>query len=238
MNRIARIFAVALILAVGLTVNASAQTNYTLTTKVFDKYLGANGSVFYDAPVIQPDLFVAFQNGVYADLWASRGDAGQWGEDFDSEINVSGGWANEFFDGGILYIATEPSASDVLEFYLGITTRELGGWAKVYLKAEHYLAMTGNNPARGTITRFGLQGSQERGRLGFDWKVGGFYDTGAFGFSEGTLAECGVATFYNFEKVAWLSLGSTLKATTPIHLNHDDGREFNYAVGLVSKVTF
>lgn len=238
MNRIARIFAVAFILSVGFTVNASAQTSYTLTTQVFDKYLGADGGVFYDGPVIQPDIFVSFQNGVYADLWASRGNKAGWGDDFDSEVDFNLGWADNNFDVGVLYILSPPSVSDVLELYLGITTKEFGGGAKAYLKVEHYLPMKGIDPARGTITRLGLEGGKELGRFNVDWKLGGLYDTGAFGYSDGILAEGDVTLLYTSDHFKWLSLGPTLKATTPIHLNHDDGREFNYAVGVVSKISF
>jgi hypothetical protein len=234
MKKISRIVAFALLLAVGFTVNASAQTG-TVTFKYIDKYLGSNGGIFFDGPVIQPDIFVSFQNGVYADLWASRGDRGQWGEAFDSEIDFNAGWADENFDVGVLYIYSEPSASDVLNLYATATTDELVGGIKVFFKLEHYLAMEGNDPGRGSFTHLGLKGDRTLGNFNFGWTVEAFYDTGAFGFSDGTLVSGKATLLYDFGQ---LSLGPMIKATTPIHIANDDGREFDYAVGLVSQFTF
>lgn len=227
-------FVLVLLLSVGLTVNASAQTT-TFTTKVLDKYLGSNGGIFFDGPVVQPDVLVCFQNGVCFDLWGSRGDRGQWGEAFDSEIDFNGEWANENFNAGILYIYSEPSASDVLNLYTTVTTDELIGGIKVYIKLEHYLAMEGNDPGRGSFTHLGLKGDRTLGHFSFGWTVEAFYDTGAFGFSDGTLAAGKATLLYDF---GWLSAGPMIKATAPIHLANDDGREFDYAIGLVSQVTF
>lgn len=229
------VFVFVLLLAVGVTVNSASAQTTTVTLKYIDKYLGSNGGIFFDGRVFQPDVFVSFQNGVYADLWASRGDRGKWGEAFDSEIDFNAGWADENFDVGVLYILSPPSASDVLNLYATATTDELVGGVMVFLKLEHYLAMDGNDPGRGSFTHLGLKGDRTLGNFNFGWTVEAFYDTGAFGFSDGTLAAGKATLFYDFGQ---LSLGPMVKATMPIHLASDDGREFDYAVGLVSQFTF
>ncbi len=228
-------FVLALFLSVGLTVNASAQTNYTITTKLIDKYLGSNGGVFFDGPVVQSDVLRCFENGICVNLWVSRGDRGQWGEATDSEVDINGEWSDENFNVGILYIFSPPSASDVLNLYATATTDELAGGIKVFFKLEHYLAMEGNDPGRGSFTHLGLKGDRTLGNFNFGWTVEAFYDTGAFGFSDGTLASGKATLLYDFGQ---LSFGPMIKATTPIHIANDDGREFDYAVGLVSQFTF
>lgn len=236
MKKISRIVAFALLLAVGFTVNASAQTNYTVTTKFFDTYRGANGGIFYDGPVVQSDLFISFQNGIYADLWASRGNKAGWMDDFDSEVDYNAGWANSNFDLGVMYIdVAKLSASDVLQLYAKVATREFQGGLQGRFVIEHYLAMSGNDPARGTITRLHLMQNVVVGHGSLGWKLGAFYDTGAFGFAEGTVGEGEISLLYNMGR---LSAGPLVKCTAPISLSRDDGRESGCAFGLIIKPTF
>jgi hypothetical protein len=235
MKKISRIVAFALLLAVGLTVNASAQT-YSFTTKFFDTYRGANGGLFYDGPVIQSDLFISFQNGLYGDLWVSRGGKARWMDEFDSEVDYNAGWANDILDLGVMYIDVSTlAASDVFQLYTKLSTREFQGGLQGRFVVEHYLAMSGNDPARGTITRLHLMQNVVVGHGSLGWKLGAFYDTGAFGFAEGTVGEGEISLLYNMGR---LSAGPLVKCTAPISLSRDDGRESGCAFGLIIKPTF
>lgn len=208
---------------------------FTVTSQFFDKYRGGNGGLFYNGAVNQSDIFVAFPNGLYGDFWVSRGGKGRWMGDFDSEVDVNAGWANETFDFGTLYIVTADLApSDVLELYAKVSVG-IGHGVRLHFAFEHYLAMDGNDPARGTITRLGLKGSATIGRGKLDWGLGGFYDTGAFGFAEGTVGEGKASLLYS---IGQLSLGPVVKCTAPISLSRDDGRTAGCAAGLLLKTGF
>ncbi|MEN9405194.1 MAG: hypothetical protein RLY47_153 [Candidatus Parcubacteria bacterium] len=227
---------VALALMFGLTVNSASAQTYSFTTKLIDTYRGANGGLFYDGPVIQSDLFISFQNGLYGDLWVSRGGKAGWMDEFDSEVDYNAGWANNILDLGVMYIDVSTlAASDVFQLYTKLSTREFQGGLRGRFVVEHYLAMSGNDPARGTITRLHVMQSRVLGRGSLDWKLGAFYDTGAFGFAEGTVGEGEVSLLYNMGR---LSVGPLVKCTAPISLSRDDGRESGCAFGIVIKPTF
>ncbi len=80
----------------------------TITPQVYSKYLGGNGAIFYDSPVAQIDVFVAWRNGIYADAWKS------FGSGFGNENDLSVGWTKQLKHGWyinpeLLYIDASPS---------------------------------------------------------------------------------------------------------------------------------
>lgn len=97
-----RIFLVALVMMFPWTTMAVAEDDVaiTVTPEIWSQYLGSGGSVLYDEPVAQIDVFVAFPKGVgilpagtYIDIWGSAGlDDNDTSSEYGDEVDLSIGW--------------------------------------------------------------------------------------------------------------------------------------------------
>lgn len=221
-------------------VETEPAVSYTLTTKALEKYLGSNGGVFHPHECFQPDLLVSLPRGFYADLWASRTEGNWWGS-FGDEADLTLGKLGEGYDIGIAYFAiVEIAPADVVQLYAKFSMGGLdhdGHKLAPYLWLEHYFPTSGNSPVKGSMLRAGgSHGWAINDRWSFSQQIGAFYDTGAFGFAEGTLAEWNAQLL--FAVTPKLSLGVTAKCAAPIALSFDDGREGDCTGGLVSVTSF
>ena len=110
--------AVAVLVVVALTASfVSAEdkdkVSVTVTSVVLSKYIGSAGSLAYDKPVWQTDIFISLPKGFYIDLWHS-GDLrhGLGSQNYGNEIDWTFGWSPTFkwaqVDVGATYI-DEPS---------------------------------------------------------------------------------------------------------------------------------
>ncbi|HPW34809.1 MAG TPA: hypothetical protein PK367_03595 [Candidatus Paceibacterota bacterium] len=130
-----------------LPVFSSAQS-FTLNTKVFSRYLGQNGGIFHDSPVIQTDLWAEWNSGVYADIWWSiPADMSNFHDGFANEIDYNLGWAGSAgdfnLDFGLLYIDVSPLVNVYNDFYspygeIGKSFDIAGEKIAPYLRIEYY----------------------------------------------------------------------------------------------------
>src|SRR4051812_47181458 len=70
-------------------------------TSVTSKYLApGTGSTLSKDPAVQSDVFVAFPNGAYVDLWNSRSLRGSWDDgSFGNELDYGIGWKGKVAEG-------------------------------------------------------------------------------------------------------------------------------------------
>lgn len=197
----------------------SSLVSFTLTTTLFNQYLGANGDIFYDGPVIQPDLFIAFPNGLYADVWVSRAD-GNLGEDFGDELDLTVGWSNERLD--VSAARFWVLGGDVAQLKAVFAPWLLDYGANSFIldtKIEYYWPTASGGPAEGTMLRIGLSYSRQLSeRWSLSQRGGVFWDSGAFGYERGYLAEWRGGVSFSWKG---MSIGPVVKFTTPIDLDHD-----------------
>ena len=92
------IIALAMIVMIVSVVNA--EVSGSLSTKVLPKYVNGDGVIFYDKPVVWTNLFIGSSNGLYVDLWDSKGFSGQ---NYGNEIDLDGGYAKDGLEIGMAY---------------------------------------------------------------------------------------------------------------------------------------
>ena len=186
-------------LAVSTSVATAGETNsgwdasVTLKTLVADKYLGfGSGCMFYHKPVIQSDLFVAFKNGAYVDVWNSTAFE-HFNRNFGTEQDLGIGWAGPLTKLGLnlpnwsLDIGTtlfdEPpveniGAGDV--FFNHIKLSRDCKWMTVNAMFENFLFLPHSQAHGANLLSLGA--SKEvtfcRDRLVLSASLSGVYDTG------------------------------------------------------------
>lgn len=214
------------------------EVNSTVTCKLFNEYLGANGGVFYDKPVVQCDVFVSTESGFYGDLWVSKPE-GSWMANFGSEVDITpigkmGRIGSLGYDIAIAYYAIWDAGTDladVLNPYAEINGKlghELGTW---YLKYEYYMPVSGDAPRRGNMLRLGVRNSNPLGRGALSLKGEVFYDSGAFGSDEAILADMQASVLWPF---AGMKVGPVVKYYTPLtSVSKADGRHGEVAFGII-----
>lgn len=80
------------VLAMFVSVSAvMAAPSVSVQSVVSDKYVGTDGSELYGAGVIQSDVFMTFENGIYLDIWNSTPFSGL-NENCGSEQDLGFGW--------------------------------------------------------------------------------------------------------------------------------------------------
>lgn len=217
--------------------------SFTLTTTIFDKYLGANGDVFHDAAVVQGSLPIQFRNGVYFVPWFSWANDGYFGSGFGDEVDGTVGFFRGNWDFSAAYFWIAPSAgSDVLQLQVVYKPWSFERGANSFVldtKAEYYLPASSGGPAEGTILRVGLSHTRQLGERWLLSQRGGvFYDTGAFGYQRSILAEWNGSLMVEWKGV---SVGPVVKFATPLALNHNPEfapRSTQWAVGLTVTKNF
>jgi hypothetical protein len=91
-----------------IATNTLTAQDITLTSWTRAQYLGVNGSIFLDNPVIQTDLGLRWDN-LYANIWWSVGlDDSDLNSNFGDEVDLTLGWAKTngrfTWDTGLLYL--------------------------------------------------------------------------------------------------------------------------------------
>ncbi|MFA6495077.1 MAG: hypothetical protein WC246_01220 [Candidatus Paceibacterota bacterium] len=220
---------------IGLFGTMTQAQSITVSAEVFSKYLGGNGAIFYDSPVVQVDTTIAWANGIYVDAWKSCGSG------FGNENDLSVGWTKTLTDGCYLnveglYIDAHPSGdtddnmfSPRLEFgkdfKLGATT------ISPYVRWENYQVQRWTSLMNGGDflfigTKISWQSSERLVSLSTNAKI--VYDKGTFCNDSGYLAQlCARAEMKISKQTA---LVADVKASAP--LTTHDARKNEIAVGV------
>lgn len=227
------VLAVCIISGITASVTNAKDFSVTLSTKVWSEYLGANGAIFHDKPVLQTDLFILLPKGFYLDFWHSAGlNDTDFSSDFGDEIDVTIGWKGTIkgfgVNVGISYFniveLDEIPKGDVMQPYVGLNKgfkiREHSFIP--YVQAEFPFPVKGGTPEKGIFIRGGIHHNwQPTPILAIHQKVGVAYDSGALGFEETGIAEYNVDTRWDVSKKITLDIPS-IKFMTPVTSVSDD----------------
>lgn len=164
-----------------------------LTSKVKDAYLGVNGGVFYDKPVVQSDLYLGLSNGVYADVWVSSGFNGD--RDFDKEIDltvgVNGSAAGiDYTIEASYFVLIVPDVFNIVVEGRKFLTIGHGVPIVPFLRLEGYAPFVDDGPRRGMMAIIGARCPvQITPWLSGSLKAQIRKDTGCFGNDPAVLAQ-------------------------------------------------
>lgn len=173
-------------LCVTLTLFARPATaqDVTVASTAGPVYLGSNGAIFYDGPVLQTEAVISWVSGVFTGVWVST--AGNTALDFDKEMDVFVGYGGEVR--GISYMA-----SMMYLVMQGIDMVQVAGEVSqgpLFFKVEGYAPTQSGGLKRGIMAFGGLRTSSEIGsrtRLLMEGWVQS--DTGTFGYDSALLAQ-------------------------------------------------
>ena len=79
---------------------ADNEISVSFSSKLWPRYLGADGTIYHDEPVLQSDIFISLPKGFYFDIWHSVGlDDTDLSSNFGDEgpnftLGWSGNWKN------------------------------------------------------------------------------------------------------------------------------------------------
>lgn len=207
---------------------ADSADQVVFTSKVKTMYLGGNGAVFYDGPVLQSDLYLGWDSGFFVDVWTST--AANTRRNFDKEIDFIIGYNGQIGD--------MKFAVDVGYFVLVISdvvnlNVDLNPIGPLFLRAELYAPVHSGGPKSGFVPAMGLRNRFSLSPLTTlvieEWLE---YDSGAFGFEKGLFAQGYVGLDVTMTESISLTGGMTWSA--PLK-SINDGRknELSVQVGLV-----
>lgn len=183
----------------------------TASSMVTSKYLGfGTGNVLSKDPAVQSDLFISWKNGLYLDLWNSRGLKGTWNDSsLGNEVDYKIGWKGQVAEKLTLNVAVtyfdEPSvgtfgAGDILYTYAYLT-KEFKHLS-VTAGYENFTTMPESGFHGGNLFNLGVSKSQSlcKDRLNLQASAALVYDTGTLGSHEGLIARGNVAANWNITK--------------------------------------
>lgn len=188
---------IAIILITVFTTSLVAKPSVTLSTEISNKYLTfATGAPLSEEKVIQPNLNVAWDNGVYVNVWASRPLARNVPKsDFSFENDFGIGWAGEFdywmLDISLTYY-DEPALGKFGADDIWFSNLKLShGFGPMNLDLEYggYTARKGSAYEGGHAVSAGISKEidyQERMSLASSAKLA--FDDGGFGLDKGLVA--------------------------------------------------
>ena len=178
---------IALLLSFFAASVASAQ-EVTVTSMVKGAYLGPDGAVWYRHPLLQSDIFVAWDNGVYADLWTSTGFNTR--KDWDKETDITLGYGGKFRQlnysvEGVYFAVMD---GDILhgKLELSVETPKVSPFVRVM----GYVPTRKGGPKEGVLLVGGFKtGFAPSDKVEISLEGSGRHDSGAFGYDEAWLVQ-------------------------------------------------
>lgn len=205
-----------------LLCNAAAEPNIISNTSFSDKYLAFGAGIeLTKTPVIQSDITVSFDNGLYALLWASSSFDKNYGKtrsgaiDFGDEIDLGIGWTGKIkglsVDIGTTYF-DEPfpgsfGVNDVLYTHMRVGKTFTCGYTLTGVW-ENYLTMPHSTPTGGNLV--GLEASKTfklTNKFSTPIMLGAVYDDGGFGAGSGILIRGSATLSYQLNSETVLNGG-------------------------------
>ncbi|MFH0830779.1 MAG: hypothetical protein V1895_01840 [Parcubacteria group bacterium] len=221
-------------------VSAGAEPKFSFGSSLLSQYLGGNGAVFHDKPVLQSNLTISGSSGFYVDLWWSTGlDDSNFDSNFGDEADVTLAWAGELarigVDLGVTYITISPidnlPQDDLVDSFIKMSKGFSVGQNSLspYAKLEKYLSQSDALFGGGTHLRTGMTHSWQFNKA---WNLGqDFYalrDFGAFGNDPGWLGSYSLALNWQARKNLSVTL---LRAKASDALSGMSDRDLELAYG-------
>ena len=208
----------------------------SFSSRIYSKYVGDTGVVFYDRPVVQSEINVSLSKGFYVNLWYSMSLAHAGldtndGNEFDPTLGWSGDVAGFTLDTGITYFDIRPVGSfgrgDVWQPYLEFSKELVPAKAHIispYIKTEYGIPAKGNaREDKGLHVHGGLRHKwQAADSLGISQQAEIAFDDGAFGYTRAWVYSHSLMVSYAVTD--WLSLEVCGKVYAPMLAKADDGR--------------
>lgn len=232
-----------LLLVFSFIYRPSESLGQSLSIQVKDKYLLGKGIVAHNKSVIQTDLYIPLDKGLYLDFWWSSGFNKKLDGGFDDEIDETIGWSGEVknldVDLGIAHFnlfRIDRLDGDVVQPYF-----EIGKNFKVndrhaltpYFRTEIYFPVgwKGVDAKRGAHIFGGIKHYwQALERLTISQKLAAVYDTGTFvNFDHGFLGDYSVGLGWKITDKITIDL-PTFRAVFPL-TDLKDGRKPNTVFG-------
>jgi hypothetical protein len=164
------------------------------TPRVLSKYVDADGVVFYDGLVAQADFTVSVENGLYLNIWQSRGLRGHRVDQVLDETDYHLGWAGEI--GGLAidisggYYDLSPIMKDTRNGIksFAVELRPAGDRPFTpFVSLESYHTKSDADFEGGTRTRVGLEFSLSVGNASIEQSLEVCHEDGAFGLGKATV---------------------------------------------------
>ncbi|MDQ5950652.1 MAG: hypothetical protein QG585_594 [Patescibacteria group bacterium] len=192
-----------LVLSAFFSYTASAQ-DFTVKaqTIVRSQYVGFDdGLGLYPDPVVQGNVSLTHESGVFIDLWYSSGFNSRWATDWDDELDYTVGWSEKvwsldlttslsYFDN---FSVGQVPYNDVIKWgvLLDFPKKEPFCWLSVtpFMSYSLYVIPDGNTPFEGgNVFALGAKTEvvlTEKTRLTSSTSIG--FDDGCFGVKEGFI---------------------------------------------------
>ncbi len=211
--------------------NINIINNATYGVDVRSQYLGVIGSVCYDEPVAQHDLFVSFAHNIYAELWVSHNfDGGQNG---GQEVDYFCGWDNNRFNIGMAYVDLNKlwrSGDDMLYPYVK-WTQKMDAGISVYAEVDGVIDLNVSNNT-GMLGQIGANFSTlESKKFGIVGNAHLLYDDGVFQGKEGLISFFSAGIEYHLTKKTTVRIVN-VKFISPLAAAEDRETEHSLSSGL------
>lgn len=240
------------VVEVAFSENANRDISFTLSSKVYSKYLSelGTGSVCHDKPVIQTDLLISLPKGFYLNIWHSAGLDEGLSSNYGNEINYTLGWSGKlretklslglsYFDCADLFIMPR---GDLVFPYLEISK-------EIKVSKSHTLEpyVSFGFPFSAHSNEFGHAVFYRAGVYHF-WQINEkfrlynkanlFFDNGGLsGYDSGLLGQYRCDFSYQISKSITLDLIS-VKLNTPLSSLSDERNKTNISYGAGIKIRF
>lgn len=218
--------------------------SFSASSRVWSEYVGSNGGVFHDKPVLQTNLTAAHKSGFYFDIWTSVGlESARLNDNFGEEVDLTAGWAGTKFG-----LQWDIGAAYIFAYDLGQTDDDIL-WSYAEVKKE--LSLSDNHTISPFLhldyyagTKFQFVKPWIEGGLYHIWKLnetvsfdsrfGLLYDTAIFGFDSGFVGKYKGSLNWKLSERVTLEL-PTIKFSHPFM---DDQRENEIVAGAGLQIKF
>ena len=185
--------------------------NVTVSSLVASEYRGfATGNLLSKDPAVQSDVFVAFKDGLYIDVWNSRSLKGSWNDSsLGNEIDYGAGWkgniaTNLTLNVGISY-CDEPrvftfGGGDMVYTHASLT-RDFTHLS-VTAEYENFTTMPNSGFRGGNLISLGVSKYQSfyKEKIGVRASAAGAYDMGTLGSGAGFILRGSAGVDWNISK--------------------------------------
>ncbi len=225
--------------------SAADHVSVTSTSKLLSRYVGNNGAVLYNKPVVQTDVFVLLPRGFYADLWWSTGLDSTFSNDGGDEIDWNVGWSGQIgagvvFDVGVSFLDLAElfrgrgPIPDFVQPYTGIEktfTPSESHSLTPYLRIEFLLPVR-DDVRKGMYVHLGLKHTWKATEfLVLNQKAFVLYDTGVAGFDPALIGQYQTSFDWSLSK-RWTLSAPIFKFSIPLSsVSSTDGRESKMVYG-------
>ncbi|MDP3770622.1 MAG: hypothetical protein Q8R40_06885 [bacterium] len=191
------------VLVVGFMVSGASafEPKFTLSSRLWSQYVGANGFVLHNGPEMQNDLSVGLPHGFTLGLTHFVGlNGSSLSSGFDDEVDLNLDWTGKLFglnlNTGVFYLDLYPvlkGSTNMWQTYMEVG-KEFGVFGNQtltpYARLDVYAPAHAGSFEGGTWLRAGLKHHVPISDLvSLDHKVSLMHDDGALGFQPGYLAD-------------------------------------------------